>query len=568
MGAPDALLMDLLGPLPPPVVAEAAPPAVSAVAAGGIGETSFEGASQTDQLAMWGPAIRSADSEILPEKGRLDARVRDMLRNDAYVAGGATLHKDNIVGAVFLLNAKPMTKILFGAEDDVWEQEFQEEVETKFTLTAESPECWLDAQRVKTLTDIVRLAVGVDLAGGEVLASAEWMPDDGRPCRTAIQMIDPDRLSDPGSGLRWGGRGGKIRRGVERDRRGAPIAYHIREGHPSDYANPLSYSWRRIMARKPWGRPMILHQYEQLRPDQSRGISSMVTALQEMKMLKGFRKVELQRAVLAATYAASIESEMPTADILRAMGGETSDNAAIEWMREYLASINEYAGAANNLDVNGTKIPIFMPGTRLNLKNPGAQSPQGDKFEESALRYVAAALGVSYEQLSRDYSKVNYAAGRMSRGETEKGMASRKKRVADRTANFLYRLWLEEQIQSRRLECMKRRRVPMFHDGLNADAYANCEWIGAGLGQIDPLKETQALVLQLKHGLNTKERVMARLHGGDWRADSKQIAREIAFDEKLGTPCVFTMGATDAEKALSGSPQERQGDGGTDGDEE
>lgn len=551
-------VLELLGPIasPPPASVEAAPPVVSAVATGG--NPAYEGASESDQLAMWASPIRSADAEILPEKSRLDGRVRDMLRNDAYVSGGATLHKDNIVGAVFLLNSKPMTKILFGSEDDVWEQEYQEEVETKFTLTAESPECWLDAQRVKTLTDIVRLAVGVDLAGGEVLATAEWMPDDGRPCRSALQMVDPDRLSDPNSGLRWGGRINKVRRGVERDVRGAPVAYHIRQGHPSDYTNPLSYQWRRVMARKPWGRPMVLHQYEQMRPDQSRGISTMVTALSEMKMLKGFRKVELQRAVLAATYAASIESEMPTADLLRTMGGDVTENGAIEWMRDYLASINEYASGANNLDVNGTRIPIFMPGTKLNLKNPGAQSPAGDKFEESALRYVAAALGVSYEQLSRDYSKVNYAAGRMSRGETEKGMLSRKKRVADRTANFIFRNWLEEQINNRSLECMKRRRVPFFYDGLNAEAYSNCEWIGAGLGQIDPLKETQALLLQLKAGVTTKERVSARLNGTDWRADSKQIAREMANDKRLGIPCVYTQDATDSENGMKGGGQTRE----------
>ena len=201
---------ELLGtPLPPsPVKAVAALPTVSAVA---VGSPPYEGAGRSDNLALWQPSALSADDEIDISKGPLDARVRDMLRNDSSVAGAATYHKDSIVGSLFLLNAKPMSAVLFNREDEVWEEEAQEEIEMKFGLWAESPECWADAQRTKTLTDIVRLAVGVDLAGGEILASAEWMPDDGRPFRTAIQMIDTDRLCTPFNA--WNNN--RIRRGVD-----------------------------------------------------------------------------------------------------------------------------------------------------------------------------------------------------------------------------------------------------------------------------------------------------------------------------------------------------------------
>ena len=113
-------LSDPLGPSAPILPASAAdlPPAGVAAATGGgavLGGGAFEGANRFDALATWQPSIRSADAELLPDKPILDARVRDTLRNDAYVAGGATLHKDNIVGSLFLLNAKPETKILWGA---------------------------------------------------------------------------------------------------------------------------------------------------------------------------------------------------------------------------------------------------------------------------------------------------------------------------------------------------------------------------------------------------------------------------------------------------------------------
>lgn len=532
------------------------PPAGAAVPVGGdrmLVGGAHEGASTFDQLALWAPPMLSADAEIIPEKAVLDARGRDILRNDGYVAGGATLHKDNIVGAQYLLNAKPASAALFGKKDPAWEREFQTEVETKFGLWSESQNCWADAKRTKTLTEIVRLGVGVYTAGGEVLASAEWMPDDGRPFRTAVQMIDTDRLSTPLT-LPYNK---NIRGGVEIDRRGAPIAYHVRLSHPSDYANADAYQWRRVMARKPgWGRQMMLHVFEEMRAEQSRGVSSMVAALMEMKMTKGFRKVELQRAVVAATYAASIESDLPSDQVLTAMGGDdNSANPSVEWMRQYLESINEYSGGSKNLQIDGMKIPVFMPGTHLKLQNPGNAGPMGDKFEQSLLRYIAATLGVSYEQLSRDYTQTNYSSARAAMSETWKFMQARKKLVADKIASFVYRLWLEEAINYGYLESLKRPNIPNFYDGLNADAYARCEWIGAGRGMIDPLKETQAYKMQVDARFTTRERVIMQIHGSDWRDEFDQFARE---DEEMTRLGIQPVENTQMDNALSGAPQERE----------
>jgi len=61
----------------------------------------YDAANQFDRsIALWQPALLSADAEILPEKGTLDARVRDMRRNDGYVQTGNQLHRDHIVGSM------------------------------------------------------------------------------------------------------------------------------------------------------------------------------------------------------------------------------------------------------------------------------------------------------------------------------------------------------------------------------------------------------------------------------------------------------------------------------------
>lgn len=528
------------------------------VAASASGGVSYDASNMIEKLGMWRPALRSADADVIPEKGILDARSRDTIRNDAYVANGATIHKDHIVGGLFMLSAKPNSILLFGALDETWEEEFQEEVEAKFTLWAESPQNWTDAARHRTLTETVRLAVGVELAGGEVLATAEWMPKDGRPYRTAVQMVDTDRLSDP----RIIDPGIRMRGGVEVDRFGAPIAYHIRDQHPSDLRIRAQDwinvdTWTRVPARKPWGRQMVLHMFEQMRVGQSRGVSAMVTALTEMRMTKAFRKTELERAVIASTYAASIESDLPPGDVYAAMGSG-DDNPATKWITDYLQSIAEYSGGAKNLHIAGAKIPVFLPGTRLNIQNPGANGPVGDKFEASLLRYIAAALNVPYSELAKNYSEANYSSLRAEMANVQRGMQSRKKRVADGMANFHYRLWLEEAINRNDLECLKRANVPAFYDGLNAEAYSAADWIGAGIGLIDPLKETQADVLALSNHLTTLEDVIARRSGSDWRRKLRQMAREKTMETELLGGSVYDSDSTDMQNSLSGTPQETQ----------
>jgi hypothetical protein len=66
----------------------------------------------------------------------------------------------------------------------------------------------------------------------------------------------------------------------------------------------------------------------------------------------------------------------------------------------------------------------------------GVNPTQGTNFEQSLLRYIAATLGVSYEQLSRDYTNTNYSSARAAMTETWKFMQARKKLIADRFATI------------------------------------------------------------------------------------------------------------------------------------
>lgn len=491
----------------------------------------YEGASRIErETATWRAPIFSPDREINRDKETLDARGRDMVRNDGYLMGAQGVHKDSIVGAQFTLNARPAFTVL--GLDETWSEEFQNEVEALFALWAESPENWPDASGRNTLTGLVRLGLGGFLTSGEIVGTAEWKRSVSRPFSTCVQMIDPDRLCNPDERDDTE----TLRRGVEIDRFGEPIGYWFRYAHKNDwYMGDKPWRWKYVPARKPWGRPQVIHIVEQMRPGQTRGVAEMVAALKEMRMTKRFNEITLQNAVINATYAATIESELPREAAYEMIGaGAGSDaNGSMAYFNNYLSAVAAYLSTSPNIAIDGAKIPHLPPGSKLALNPVGKGNNVGSEFHTRLLQHIAASLGLSYEQLTRDYSKTNYSSARASMAETWKYMQSRKRLVADRFASSIYALWLEEAINNRLITSMPKNAPSMYQNPMFRAAYTQCEWIGASRGQIDELKETQAAVLRINSGLSTREREMALL-GTDYRVVLRQLAREKKLAESLG----------------------------------
>lgn len=523
----------------------------------GVG--AFDGADRYDaSFALWGPQSASADADIYPAKQTIDARARDMLRNDAFIQGGANLHKDNIVGAHFLLNSRPATRRLFGKEDDTWEEEFQAEVEELWELFAESPDCWVDASRTNNLTQLVRMAVGIHLAAGEMLATAEWDRQNSSEFNTCVQMVDLDRLStDPMARM-----DPNVRMGIRYNANGAPLAYQIRTSHPVDIVWQMTLpEWKEIPIRKPWGRLQVIHLKEQTRPAQSRGVPEMAAALKEMRMSHTLRGINLQQAVAQAVFAAAITSDLPAETVFQQIGGaeatpEQIQGAIDSYAEGYLGAIGRYVGKSRGLMIDGVRIPHLYPGTKLEFMAPEVNPTQGTMFEQSLLRYIASTLGVSYEQLSRDYTNTNYSSARAAMTETWKFMQARKKLIADRFATITFRLWLEEAINNNKLTTFSKKKAGLLYSNgvLNTafDAISRCEWIGASRGQIDELKETQAAIARVEAGLSTREDELARL-GKDWRKVFRQLERE--EKDRAARNLVFT-----SKNSISGTPDQVSAD--------
>lgn len=524
----------------------------------------LEGAERTSAETMrWIPSRLSPDQIIngingngfFGAKSEADFRGRDVVTNDGFGQGVVDINRDSIVGSQFRLNSQPNFTVLRNelsrTFDEAWAEDFQLAVEEKFNLMADADACWFDAARTFTFTGLVRLAVAGFVYTGEAIATGEWIRENDRPFNTAVQMISPTRLSNPYGQIDTA----TLRNGIVKNQWGAPTGYWFRDAYPTEfYMNEKAWNWTFVAAEKPWGRRMVIHIKDAIQPSQSRGIAGLVAILKQMRMTKKFQDITLQNAVINASYAATIESELPSDVIAAALGAGQHDPGRnfMNFIGQYMTGLESYLHNANAVQLDGAKLPHLFPGTKLNARALGTPGGVGTEFEVSLLRHISAGLGISYEEFANDFSKTNYSSGKASMLKTQKHMAARKKFVADRFANEVYALWLEEELNAGNLPLPRNYDYRILY---TKDGYTNavvkaalcaCDWIGAGRGQIDEIKETQAALLRINGGLSTHEAEIARATGGDWRKGFRQIAREQRFAKQVGVTFDLTAEKTGA----------------------
>jgi lambda family phage portal protein len=489
-------------------------------------DTAHHAASlSSDEMASWQPPYQSADADLLEEWGTLVARTRDMIRNHGLTSGAVQTHLDNIVGPKLRLVAKPDWRAL--GLDIQWAREWSRTVESKFRQWADDIDRYCDAGRRLSLTGMITQGYRSFMNAGEMLATAEWLTDRPTKYATAIQMVDPDLLSNPRGVMD----SARLRKGVELDKHGAAVGFWFASGWENDpytFRDPVT--WRRVARETPWGRAQVLHVYEQERPGQTRGKGGLVPVLAKMKMLEKFEQTTLQAAILNAMYAATIESSMSWEGVGSALGVDENDQ-----MTSYMANRASWH-KSGNVRYNGVKIPHLFPGEQLKLNTPQHPKAEFAQFEEACLRHLAGGLNMSYEQFSRDYTKSNYSSARAAMLESYRFFKSRRHTISGRFARMVYTLWMEEAIDLGEIEIPSG--APNFYQAKTA--WTRCNWIGPGRGHIDPLKEANATKVELSSSLTTLEKEAAE-RGEDWeelleqRAEEADRMRELGLDPSIVT---------------------------------
>jgi len=436
----------------------------------------YEGAKSGRRTSGWTTRGSDANSEIGSGLSSLRDRARDLVRNNPHAARGV----------MELAGAQIGTGIIPRA--DTGDKNLDKLIDGEFSRWAER----CDADGQLDFYGVQWQVVKAVPESGEALVRFKISrPSSEIRVPLQLQVLESDFLDHTRTIQTE--TGGYILQGVEFDKSGQRKAYWLWTTHPGSVL-PIS---PRLLSQ-PVPATDVLHVYKKDRPGQVRGASWFAPVIMKLRDLDEYEDAELIRKKIEACVVAFIESP------------EGADAAGL---------------GKPKTDSSGRKVESFEPGMIERL-SPGEKatfnSPQATggyrDFRTPQLQAIAAGLGPTYEQLSGDFSNVNYSSFRGAR--LGFNTVVEQYRWLCLIPMFLLPVW--------------RKFIDMAYlAGVIPEPNYGVRWTAPKLESVDPLKDALAERQRLRNLTLTLPEAIAE-HGYDPASQLEEIAETNKTLDELG----------------------------------
>lgn len=485
------------------------------------------GASLTRRaLKGFTPSSGSPREDIHENAFTLRQRSR-MLYMAAPVATSAiNTNRTKVVGTGLTLKSAVAREVIGLTPEEA--KAWQRKTEAEFNLWAgKKQNC--DALGLNNFYGLQQLALKAWLMSGDTFAMFKRFPATPiNPYGLRLHIVEADRVrtptnyggSWPGIGSTEGtvptGAGNKIYDGVEVDASGMVVAYHICNAYP--YQFPVEQvTWTRVEAYgEKTGLPNILHVMDSERPDQYRGVPYLAQVIEPLLQLRRYTESELMAALVQSFFTAWIETQTDPAQIpINEVGA--GDIAGIPWGNPGEDNISN---SPNEYEMGPGTVTHLAEGETVKFGSPNIPTAGFETFEKTVCKLIGSALEIPYDVLLKEFNS-SYSASRGALLEAWEAFKMRRAWFVDDFCQPVYETWLAEAV------ALGRIKAPgFFDDPLLRTAWSGARWIGPVQGQLDPLKEVKAAILQTQYGFKSHEQVTREMGGGDWEENMEQLARE------------------------------------------
>jgi lambda family phage portal protein len=445
-------------------------------------DMAFKGAEFNRLTLDWNASRVPADEEIRAVMGRLRARARDLARNNPYIRQYLNLLKVNVVGP----------------EGPRHQAQVRDNSGTLSRLSNDRIEAaWQDWSRAPTvdgklsLVDFQHLTIETAAKEGEAFVRLR-RGFAGNRFGFALEAVDPDLVDElnqrPPSRQRP-----EIRMGVEIDRYGKPLAYHIWDA-------PLTqggFAQRREMERV--SADDVIHLYRMDRPNLTRGVTWLAPVMWALNMLDGYEDAEITACRVAASAMGFFTRKEATADVSTDVEGHAE------------------------LETNPGQFVYAPEGYDLASWDPQHPNNNYQAFIKGVLRKIASGLGLSYNALANDLEHVNYSSMRSG---------TLIERDLWRT---LQTWWINAFLQPVYAEWMN---MALLNGALSLDSrdrrkFLAVKWTPRGWQWVDPAKDTEAGIKEIQTGLGSRTALLAE-QGKDYEETLEQLAEEQELARQYG----------------------------------
>ena len=476
----------------------------------------YHGASTSlNSLIGWITGGGSAEDDIDLQGSRLRVRGRDLYTGGGLGRAAPATMVTNVVG----WGIRPMPKInaaFLGMSDEAAEA-WQNTARREFNLWAKSRMC--DASRQNTFWELQELAFRSMLMSGDVFALFGSKQNKVNPYSLVIRLLEADRVSTPDSGGESEAEntdgGGRIVDGVEVNKDGEVVRYHIATHHPLADETTDEITWTPIDAfGKDTGMPNVLHLMTVERPEQHRGIPFVSGMIEQVKQLDRYMNSELAASIVAAMLTVFITSD------------GTNDDS-YDSINDGIAPEEKVTDDPMKIEMGHGNVYELPPGKKVQSAGVSRAPTAFEAFVNEVIMLIGSSMEIPYEVLMHRYDH-NYTASRSAMLDFWKVVRRYRQHFIDRFNQPIYEQWLAEAVALGRIE------APGFFDDPGVrDAWCGCQWIGTSQGHVQPVQEANAAKIRMELGISTGEQEAMEYNGGDWNDNMKKRGREIQLQQEV-----------------------------------
>lgn len=447
----------------------------------------FNSGGSGRRLKLWRPPMSGPNSA--GNVGTILARMRDAVRNNAWVGAAMDKRAANAIGCGIQAKALYGTPAQRAAVDALWAQSLP----------------YLDADGVCTFYALQELAWREWDEAGEVFARIRSRrPEDGLPVPMQVQMIEAEQC--PRDYYGTASNGNAIRQGIEFNAIGKRVAYWMYRSHPGDetWMDSRGIELVRVPAEQ------VIHLYRPLRAGQMRGLPRAQSVLVLIKTLDRVRDNVAERQAIQNLFAGWFIRPKDSANdsiLEESKVGTDEDETPIAGLEP--ATMQELP--------EGWDVKFSTP--------PGAGNDYADFVRTEILAFCSRA-GLPYEVLTGDLKDVSDRALKLILNEFRRTIESDQWLfMIPALCQGIRGAWFDAAVLSGRLQ------FPNYTD--LRDQVTGTLWMPQGWPWSHPVQDVDAETKAVRAGFKARSGVVLQ-QGEDPEEVDRQQQRDNARADKLG----------------------------------
>lgn len=238
----------------------------------------------------------------------------------------------------------------------------------------------------------------------------------------------------------------------------------------------------------------------------------------QLKQQERYQDAELMAAVISACFTAVVTNNVPE-EAEDLYGNAVSENAE---------GAENVAPQAPTLEMKPGAVWSLAQGQDVKNLNPQRPNVNYQPFVESIFSEAAAACGVSYEVALRKFNS-SYNAVRAAILESRRTYDRLRHNFISDFCQPIYEKWLAQAVMTGLVDA-----PGFFDDPVKRALWCGCRWISDAAFLLDPLKETQAIKMQIDEQLLDRDSACAMVNGGEYDVVTDALARELGVRKAKG----------------------------------